>query len=234
MNIRTESAGGTSAAQGVQARLEAGERLHVLRPRLIAAFRGSSGQREDRLLDWKGMYRKKKIIQSDLTGPCTAMLAVPPGYTYYGVRLQEGESLLVPVRHVLFYSSGLEMKSMLQRLPQLLATREWARMRFRGAGVVGMVAQGAVMEMPLVPEEPLHVDLGSLMAYPEDARLELCVYGNALAAQHMNYQWKVTGTGSVLVQTGLADPSLESQMREDGVLRRILREVIPFGSVFIK
>ncbi|MNC26115.1 hypothetical protein D3C75_742330 [compost metagenome] len=69
---------------------------------------------------------------------------------------------------------------------------------------------------------------------PENANLQLCVYGNHLASQHMNYHWSMTGNGVALVQGSLAGPEMEKEHRQDGLVKRVLREVIPFGGVFIK
>ncbi|GJM82442.1 hypothetical protein HMSSN139_49380 [Paenibacillus sp. HMSSN-139] len=72
-----------------------------------------------------------------------------------------------------------------------------------------------------------------MLAYPENAKLELSVYGNHLASQHMRYQWKITGNGSILIQSGGAgSQDLERDLHaEDGIVRRFLREALPFGGV---
>ncbi|MNJ78036.1 hypothetical protein D3C77_756760 [compost metagenome] len=80
------------------------------------------------------------------------------------------------------------------------------------------------------------MEAGRVLAYPENAKLELSVYGNHLASQHMRYQWKMTGQGSVLVQSGgYGSDELEKNLQaEDGIVKRFLREVIPFGGILIK
>jgi hypothetical protein len=60
------------------------------------------------------------------------------------------------------------------------------------------------------------------------------VYGNSLASQHMNVQWELRGKGPVLIQTGSRDSGLESRLGDEGWFKRLLREVLPFGSVYIK
>ena len=55
--------------------------------------------------------------------------------------------------------------------------------------------------------------LDPLVAYPEEASIELSVYGNKLASQHMNVQWEIRGSGPVLIQTGSRDAELEEQLR---------------------
>jgi hypothetical protein len=44
----------------------------------------------------------------------------------------------------------------------------------------------------------------------------------------------MTGAGRVLLQPSKPDRGLNEQMQQDGFIRRVLREVIPFGGVFIK
>ncbi|MNY75454.1 hypothetical protein D3C86_2147320 [compost metagenome] len=50
----------------------------------------------------------------------------------------------------------------------------------------------------------------------------------------MSYQWKMTGSGPVLFQAGRQNRRFEQEIREDGLLKRFLREVLPFGGVIIK
>ena len=88
--------------------------------------------------------------------------------------------------------------------------------------------------MELDPKQPLYIDVSCLVAYPRHAKLRLCVYGNTLASQHMNYHWEITGHGHVLMQPCKPDPKLDEHMKSDSLLRRIAREVLPFGGVFIK
>ncbi|MNF95303.1 hypothetical protein D3C84_780480 [compost metagenome] len=80
----------------------------------------------------------------------------------------------------------------------------------------------------------MFVEAGALVAYPGTATIRLSVYGNQLASQHMNVQWELSGSGPVLIQTGSRDAELEAQLQDGGLIKRILREVLPFGSVYIK
>ncbi|MNI10490.1 hypothetical protein D3C73_636040 [compost metagenome] len=107
-------------------------------------------------------------------------------------------------------------------------------MKFQGPGTLGLITAGPIYQTELHPKEPLFVDIGCLVAYPQKANIRLSVYGNTLASQHMNYHWEITGSGPVLLQPCKSDKALEEQMHNDGFLRRILREVIPFGGVFIR
>lgn len=225
---------GQGAAQGMEIELPPGEKLHMLNPRMIIAFQGAPGQREDRLMDLRGMYRKKKLLQSDMTGPCRMVLSLPAGYGVRSFPVGEQEDFLFDIRHVLFYTSEIQMKSVIQQMKNVIVTRDWIRMKFFGRGEIGILSNGPLLEMKLDPEEPLYVDSGCLVAYPEKAKLDLCVYGNQLAGQHMNYHWKITGRGHVLMQTGKSDLRLEEQLKDEGLIKRLFREVVPFGNVFIK
>jgi hypothetical protein len=50
----------------------------------------------------------------------------------------------------------------------------------------------------------------------------------------MAYHWKITGTGSVLLQSAPMDPDFEEQLGGDGLIKRTLRELLPFGNIYIK
>ncbi|MFC4776210.1 AIM24 family protein [Paenibacillus sp. GCM10023252] len=214
--------------------LEAGEKLHVLHPKAILAFQGAPYLREDRFLDLAGMYRKKKWIKSVLEGPSTLLLGLPPGCSLLTVPIPEDSNLLFDYRHILYYTDGITMRSVIQKIKNAWITREFVRMRFSGPGQVGVIMAGEMAVMQLEADRPLYVENGSLIAYPETASIRLAVYGNQLASQHMKVQWEITGSGPVLIQTGSQDTGLEEQLQSGGIVKRLLREVLPFGSVYIK
>ncbi|MFU1793477.1 AIM24 family protein [Paenibacillus azoreducens] len=233
MNFRIRESGG-GIGQAVDFSLGGGETLHILHPEQIIVYRGPSEGRSDRLMDVKGIYRKKKLIQADMTGPCQFTAALPPGFAIKIVDLHENSDLLYDFRNIFFYSSGIEMHSRILRIKNMLITKDAVKMKFSGTGTIGLLTEGAVYETDLHPTEPLFVDAGSLVAYPENAKLDLTVYGNTLSSQHMNYHWKMTGTGTVLFHAGQKGKRLQQEMELDGIVKRILREVIPFGGVIIK
>lgn len=225
---------GAENGQAISFFLTKGEEMHVMHPEQIIAYRGPSDGRSDRLMNVKGMYRKKKLIQADMSGPCQFTAALPPGYSMKPVELTSDSDLLYDVRHLLFYSSGVTMRTRILSAKNMLISRDVVKIKFAGTGTIGILTEGAVCEAELHPSEPLYVDAGSVIAYPENAKLELTVYGNTLASQHMNYHFKMTGYGSVLFQAGRQSRHLEKDMNSDGLIKRVLREAIPFGGVFIK
>ncbi|MBM6382874.1 MULTISPECIES: AIM24 family protein [Paenibacillus] len=232
IHLNTAEAGG--AGQVVTFSLIQNDRLHILHPQQIVAFRGSSSSRNDKFMTISGMVRKKKLIKSEITGPCQFVAALPPGFTMKEVELTEESDLLYDFRHLFFYSDGVNMHTKIQKIKNMLITQDAVKMKFSGKGKIGLLTQGQVCQQELHPTAPLYVDAGSIIAYPENAKLELTVYGNNLASQHMNYHWKMTGQGSVLFQAGRENNRLERDLNDEGLFKRILKEVIPFGNVIIK
>ncbi|MFX3651150.1 MAG: AIM24 family protein [Paenibacillus sp.] len=234
MNIHLNNAEAGGAGQVVTFSLIKDDRLHILHPQQIVAFRGPSGSRNDKFMNITGIYRKKKLIKSEITGPCQFVAALPPGFTMKEVELTADSDLLYDFRHLFFYSDGVTMHTKIQKIKNMLITRDAVKMKFSGKGKIGLLTQGQVCQQELHPTAPLYVDAGSIIAYPENAHLELTVYGNNLASQHMNYHWKMTGHGSVLFQAGRENRRLEQDLNDEGLFKRILKEVIPFGNVLIK
>ncbi|SDX32262.1 AIM24 family protein [Paenibacillus sp. PDC88] len=210
------------------------DKIHILHPQQIVAYRGPSSGRNDRLTNIQGMYRKRKLIRSEMSGPCQFVCALPPGITMKRIDLEEHSDLLYDFRHLLFYSDGIEMQTRILKLKNMLITRDAIKMKFSGKGTIGILTQGQVCEQELHPTAPLYVDAGSIIAYPENAKLELTVYGNHLASQHMNYHWKMTGHGTVLFQAGRENQKLENDINDEGFFKRLMREMLPFGNVWIK
>lgn len=221
-------------AQAARFALSEGDRVHVLHPKQIIAYRGHPQGRNDRLMNLKGMYRKRKLIQADISGPCEFLAALPYGYCMKSLAISGGSDLLFEFRHLFYYTPGIRMEHRLLQPKKMLITRDWMKMKLSGEGEVGILTYGPLHEIALDEREPLFVDARCVVAMPENARLELCVYGNHLASQHMNYHWSMTGRGSALIQGSVPNREMEQEMAGDSLVRRVLREVIPFGGVFIK
>ncbi len=156
------------------------------------------------------------------------------GFRLKPLELPEQSDLLFDIRHVLLYSGGMKLESRFQKVKQALVTQDWARMKFSGGGLLGLLSAGPLCDLTLDPHRPVYVDVGCLVAFPEKAAMRLRVYGNPLASQRMNYQWEMTGYGKVLLQPTPRDKAFAAGMRQDSLLRRVLREALPFGGIFIK
>lgn len=235
MNIENQhQPGGGYGGQAVRFFLDEGEQLHILHPAQVIAYRGATANRVDRLMNIKGMYRKRKLVRADFTGPCELAASLPPGISLKAISLSGGSDLLYDFRHLFFYTDHINMESRILSIKNMMITRDAVKMKFSGEGEIGILTQGQVLELELHPVEPLYVEAGCVVAYPESARMELAVYGNHLASQHMRYQWKITGQGSVLVQATGGSRLQQELESGDGIVKRFLREAIPFGGVIIK
>ncbi|MGG6313128.1 AIM24 family protein [Paenibacillus macerans] len=236
MRIQDQQESTGLCGQAVTFELDETDKLHVLHPGQVIAYRGPAQNRSDKLMNMKGIYRKRKWIRSDFTGPSQLVAAFPPSIGLKTIRLAEESDLLYDFRQLFCYTEGVRMETRILSMKNMMITRDAVKIKFSGEGQIGILTQGQVLELPLHPEEPLYVEAGRVLAYPENAKLELSVYGNHLASQHMRYQWKMTGRGSVLIQSGGAgDLEIVRDLQsDDGIVRRFLREALPFGGVFIK
>ncbi|OBZ08877.1 hypothetical protein A8L34_22235 [Bacillus sp. FJAT-27264] len=234
MNIDVQDEGNNTSGQALSFSVGENEMVHVLHPQQIIAYQGPSSGRSDRLMDVKGIYRKRKLIRSDMSGPCRFVAALPPGYRVKTLELEGNNDLLYDFRHLFYYSEGITMQTRVLSMKNMFITRDIVKIKFSGRGSIGILTEGTVCEAELHPYEPLYVDAGSIIAYPENAKLELTVYGNHLASQHMSYHWKMTGHGPVLFQAGVQNRRFERDNNDDGIIKRFLREALPFGGVFIK
>ncbi len=214
--------------------IEADRAAHILHPKQIAAFRGHPSKRKDRLLALGDMYRKKKWLESVVDGPAVVWLGVPRGFVYSTLEIGSESSLLFLFRNVLHYPSGMTMSTTWLPVRKALAAGDLMRVRFVGPGAIGLVTSGPLAEIELHPTEPAFVDVRSLVAFPQECSLRLAVYGNSLASQHMPYQWQLTGSGRALLQASVPNARLEAETDHDSLVRRILREIVPFGGVLFK
>jgi len=234
MDIQINSDNNAPIGQAVTFSLMKGDLVHILHPEQIVAYRGPSNGRNDRFMNMNRMYRKRKMIQSDMFGPSQFVAALPPGFAMKSIDINEGSDLLYDFRSLFYFSDGITMQTRILSMKNILVTHDVIKVKFSGTGQIGILTQGPVCQTELHPTEPVYIDAGSLIAYPENANLELTVYGNTLASQRMNYHWKMTGKGTVLYQAGRQNRQLEKDLNNDGFVKRVLREIIPFGNIFIK
>lgn len=236
MKVITEeqTAGGGDPGRAARFILGEGDTVSVLHPRQIIAYKGDPQGRTDRLLNLKGMYRKKQLVQAEMRGPCEFLTALPHGYCMKSLRIDSGNDLLFEFRHLFYYTPGIRMEHRLLELKKMLITRDWMKLKLSGEGEIGLLTYGPLHEMALDEHEPVFIDARCVVAMPQNAKLELVVYGNHLASQHMNYHWRMTGRGYALIQGSLPNRELEQEVQGDGLFKRVMREIIPFGGVFIK
>lgn len=225
---------GSFAAAVAELTVSAGESVHVLHPRQIAAFRGAPACRKDRLLRIGDAYRKKKWLESVISGPAAVWVGLPRGFFHRELDIGADSDLLFLFRNVLYYSGGMTIESKWLPVRKAFAAGDLMRIRFSGPGTLGLVSSGPLYEVPLDPNEPAFIDTRCLVAFPRNADIRMAVYGNSLASQHMHYQWELTGRGRALVQASVPNPRLEAETGGDSLIRRVLREALPFGGVFIK
>ncbi len=218
----------------VRIQLDSSDLLNVLHPKSMIAYQGSPRHREDRIMDLAAAYRKRKWIRSRMQGPSEMIISLPAGCSLQTIDIPADSNLLFDFRHIMFFTEGMGLKSRIQKIKNAWITREWVRMKFSGPGALGIITKGELATIQLQTDQPLFVESGSLVAYPEDASIKLSVYGNTLASQHMNVQWEITGSGPVLIQTGSNDTQLTEQLHHDSFIKRMLRELLPFGGIYIK
>jgi uncharacterized protein (AIM24 family) len=218
----------------IRIQLDALDILNVLHPKSMIAYQGLPQNREDRFMDLAAAYRKRKWIRSRMQGPSEMVIALPAGCSVETLEIPVDSNLLFDFRHVMFFTEGMGLKSRIQKIKNAWITREWVRMKFTGPGSLGIITQGELATIQLQTDQPLFVESGSLVAYPENANIKLSVYGNTLASQHMSVQWEITGSGPVLIQTGSNDTQLIEQLHHDSFIKRLLRELLPFGGIYIK
>lgn len=166
MDLHEHQDPSTMGGQAVTFDLQPGDRLHILHPGQVIAYRGPAAQRSDKLLDIKGIYRKRKLIRSDYSGPCQLVAAFPPSVGLKTLTLTKGSDWLYDFRQLFYYTEGIHMETRVLSMKNMMITRDAVKVKFSGRGQIGVLTQGQVLELPLHPEEPLYVEAGRCWLTP--------------------------------------------------------------------
>jgi uncharacterized protein (AIM24 family) len=208
------------------------DKVHVLEPATIIMFHGDGNLREDRRVKIKHAFAGNRLYEAIISGPCDFILSLPAG-CYLGVIPVDNE-LLFDVKNVLFYSENMSLTRKHQPLLNMFATSSITRYEFKGSGTIGIMSGGPIISEEL-DDKPLYVDVNSLVAVPKSARLKVAVYGNGKAEQHMAWQYLITGTGTILIDTASATALLKTQGQKskDNIMMRAIKDNVPGANTLI-
>jgi len=202
------------------------DKVHVLEPATIILFHGDGNLREDRRVTIKHAFAGNRLYESIISGPCYFMLSLPSGCFVNVIPVTD--ELLFDVKNVLFYPDNMDVKRRHQSLSHMIATSSITRYEFKGSGDIGIMSGGPIISEAL-DDSPCYVDVNSLVALPNSAKLSVEVYGKGKAERHMEWQYSITGTGTVLIDSASSTAVLptQGQNKKDNIMVRAIKENIP-------
>ncbi len=211
---------------------DSSDKIHVLEPATIIMFHGEGNLREDRRVKITHAFAGNRLYESLISGPSEFILALPAG-CYVNVVPVTSE-LLFDVKNILFYSDSMAVKRKRQSWFNMVATSSITRYEFKGLGEVGIMSGGPIISQAL-DDTTCYVDINSLIALPKSAKIEVAVYGNVKAEQHMAWQFLITGSGTILIDAASATAvlSTQGQKSKDNILVRAIKDNVPGANIFI-
>ncbi|MDD2620510.1 MAG: hypothetical protein PHC92_07580 [Syntrophomonadaceae bacterium] len=206
--------------------------VRILEPSTIIMFHGDGNLREDRRVKIKHAFAGNRLYESIISGPCSFVLSLPSG-CYVNI-IPVTDELLFDVKNVLFYPDNLEVNRIYQSWPNILATSSITRYEFKGSGKIGIMTGGPIIS-EILDDNHCYVDVNSLVALPKSAKIEVGVYGNGKAEQHMAWQYLISGTGTILIDTASSTAVLLTQglKSKDNIVMRAIKDNVPGAGTLI-
>ena len=138
--------------------------------------------------------------------------------------------------NILFYTQNININISMEDVDKALFKDDMFRYECSGNGILAYYVEGDAIEILLSEKETIFIHPNNVLGYDKDINYEFKTYGNAKAAMNMDYHYKFTGSGKIIVQTQSLSTDIKCNAIEsgDGLIKRFVKEVIPGASVVLK
>ena len=105
-----------------------------------------------------------------------------------------------------------------------------------GEGKIFYYCEGESIPVSLDENETIYIKSRHVVAYDESVTYDKFItYGNKVASLGMDFHYKFTGPGNIIVQSqSMVDDFRSAIIEEDGSIKIFLQENIPFGKYIFK
>ena len=213
--------------------IDVNDELIVNQPSNIIAFKASShGNRKDFIFD--EIKIKKYQLKSKINGESSIYIKSSNNSEIKILELNDKKYVFN--FNILFYTKDVKVNLYLDEFAKFIYTNDAFQYKCSGSGIIGYYAEGTAIDVLLSIGETIFINPYYVLGYEDTIKYEFKTYGNTKAALNMDYHYKFTGPGNIIVQTqALIDDILKvNKTTGDNVFKRALKEWIPGGSVILK
>jgi uncharacterized protein (AIM24 family) len=138
--------------------------------------------------------------------------------------------------NILFYTKDIDIKLSIEDIGKVFFKENIFRYECNGQGLIGYYVEGDIIEIILSKDETIFINPKNVVGYDKNIKYEFKTYGNVTAAIDMEYHYKFTGKGRIILQT----QSLENDIKQintntkDNIIKKSIKEFIPGANLLLK
>jgi len=138
--------------------------------------------------------------------------------------------------NILFYTKDVKINISLENISKAIFKNDIFRYECSGNGILAYYAEGDSIEITLSEKETIFIHPNNVLGYDKNIQYEFKTYGNTKAALNMEYHYKFTGKGKIIIQTQSLSTDIKCNLEEsgDGVIKRFIKEIVPGGPIIFK
>jgi len=138
--------------------------------------------------------------------------------------------------NILFYSANINVNLSMDDLGKSIFKNDMFMYDCSGDGILGYYVEGDAIEIILSENEIIFIHPNNVLGYDKNIQYQFKTYGNSKAALNMDYHYKFTGKGKIIIQTQSFSNDILKAYNDNGdnILKRTIKEWIPGGSILLK
>ncbi|SFV64440.1 hypothetical protein MNB_SV-9-51 [hydrothermal vent metagenome] len=208
--------------------------IFVSEPDNIIAFQSDNHEnREDFIFD--ELKIKKYKVKSKIIGKSSFYVKSKNNSSIKIFEINKDTSFIFNF-NILFYTQNIKIKTSIEDINKAIFKNDIFRYECAGNGILAYYVEGDSVEIFLSENETIFIHPNNVLGYDKNLSYEFKTYGNAKASMNMDYHYKFTGKGKIIIQTQSlsADIKISNIEAGDGFMTRFVKEVIPGANIILK
>jgi hypothetical protein len=137
--------------------------------------------------------------------------------------------------NVLMYTHGIKIKATMRDIQEMAIIKNIFQYECSGTGTIVYYAEGNLIELNLNKHETIFVHPAYVLGHDEQIHYEFRTYGNTKAAMRMDYHYKFTGPGRIIIQSQSLSKELKTMYEpKENILKKTVQDWFPGSNIFFK
>ena len=131
--------------------------------------------------------------------------------------------------NLLAFTKNINVKLTIPSIKKGIFNKNIIQHECMGNGIVMYYGEGNSIQISLINAETIFVNPKNIIGYEKDIDCNFRTYGNFTATRGMDYHYKFTGPGKIIIQT--QSLSTDTQESHENFFKRAFKEFVPGGGM---